>query len=509
MRTEAPPDGPPIEIIEIIDDGIDPFGDRPANTTIHDTGGPRWVGPVAAAALVALIGYGIATSASTSSIPKVAPAPSTTISLPTTRATTQPTPTTLPPPLVPYYSADPPREYRVQYANIETDGRQRFFPGDYQVWATPGATATTGSWFAIESMRTGPQPVYAIDSFRVPAGDQSMVISHMPAGQSRIQFLIDDLVSVTITALGWGDDDLVRLAQSVAMTDGVTEGRHVSPSDPMLIGDFQLLSTVPPYIAMLGDAVEQVYYSVGSDPTLGFSIGVAPVDPDSGNGSLSDRQIALRFFLDRATPFEVDGYSAVAGAIVGQPEQAVATWIADDHIVSVAGAMTVPQLITIARTVHPVSSEEWDGMKFQAARNNGFSSDYTETEPQPVSFGTDALGEWTVTVNMSTYSGDQHGVNWQWPPGGGFGSLTDDTAKITSVVDGDRTYVVAQLPRIVAPSAQLQVTRTGLEPASTPFIDTDPSLDRTFAAFAFSEATNYTAQIVGPDGAVLATWPST
>ena len=52
------------EIIEIIDDDIDVFGDRGANTTMHDTGGPRWVGPTAAVALIAIIGYGIATSTS-------------------------------------------------------------------------------------------------------------------------------------------------------------------------------------------------------------------------------------------------------------------------------------------------------------------------------------------------------------------------------------------------------------------------------------------------------------
>jgi hypothetical protein len=67
---------------------------------------------------------------------------------------------------------------------------------------------------------------------------------------------------------------------------------------------------------------------------------------------------------------------------------------------------------------------------------------------------------------------------------------------------------LAELPRAIAPSAHLLVLRDGLDPVSVPFTDTDPSFDRTFAAFAFSEASNYTAQIIGPDGAVLAAWPS-
>ena len=380
MRTEAPPDISAIEIIEIIDDGTDPFGERP-NTTVHDTGGPRWVGPAAAAALVALIGYGIATSASTSSVPKVAEAPSTTAA----PATTQPTPppTTDPTPLVPYYSADPPREYRVQYAEIEIGDQQRFFPGGYQLWAMPGATATSGSWFSIESLRSGPQHIYAVDAFRVPTADRTMVISHMASGQSRIQFAIDDVMSVSITALGWSDDDLVRLAESVTISDRSTFDDDVRPSDPTLIDDFQLVSTVQPYLAVLGVPEEQVYYATGSDPSRGFSLGVMHLDPRSGDASVADRRTAARFFLDRLTPFEVDGHSAVVGAIVDQPDQAVATWIAGDHMISVSGTMSVQDMITLARTVHEVSADEWAGMRFQATRNSSeYSGDYTQTAPR-------------------------------------------------------------------------------------------------------------------------------
>jgi hypothetical protein len=506
VKTDSPPDSA-IEIIEVIDDGVDPFGERPQHTTAHDSGGPRWVGPAVAVALVALIGYGIATSASTSSVPKVAEAPSTTVS-PTT--TQPPTPTTEPRPVVPYYSADPPRGYRVQFAEASIGEVQQFFPGDYQLWATPGATATSGSWFSIESLRTGAQQTYAVDAFRVPTTDQTMVISRVPSGQSKIQFSIDSRMWVTITAFGWADDDLVRLAQSVKLDEPSLAGDRVVPSDPTLIDDFRLLTAIQPYQAVFGEPTEQVYYSVASDPSLGFSLEVVHLDPRKSDAGMAARRIALRFLLDRPTTFDVDGRSAVAGAIVGQPEQAVATWIAGDHVVSVVGKMAVQEMITLARTVHEVSPEEWRGMRFQATRNNNeFSGDYTQTEPRAVSFGTDADGrEWTINVSVSTFAGNQNSVDWQWLPGSGFGSVTGDAARITTVVNDDRTYVLAELPRSIAPTAQLQVTRTGMEPVPVSFTDTDPTLDRTFAAFAFSEPTTYTAQILGTDGSVLATWPS-
>ncbi|HEY0519254.1 MAG TPA: hypothetical protein VGC84_07150, partial [Ilumatobacteraceae bacterium] len=147
MRAAGLKDDTSVEIIDIIDDGTDPFTDRAPNATMFDTGGPRWIGPAAAAALVALIGYGVATSASTSGAPKVAIAPSTTVAAPTT--TVPPTATTVAAPIVPYYSADPPREYSVVYADVEQHDDNYYGFGDYQLWATPNATATDGSWFSI------------------------------------------------------------------------------------------------------------------------------------------------------------------------------------------------------------------------------------------------------------------------------------------------------------------------------------------------------------------------
>src|SRR3954469_3320897 len=94
-------------IIEIIEDDNNPFGERAPSHTLDDAGGPRWIAPVAVAALVAIIGFGVATSAS-SGVPKAAPAPSTTVPEATT---TVPAPTTtLARKLVPYYAASPPRE---------------------------------------------------------------------------------------------------------------------------------------------------------------------------------------------------------------------------------------------------------------------------------------------------------------------------------------------------------------------------------------------------------------
>ncbi len=490
------------EIIEILDDDIDVFGDRARHTTSADSGGPRWVGPVAAAALVALIGYGVATSASTSGAPKVAPVSSSSV-VPTT---TEPAPTTTTPePLVPYYAADPPREYSVDYAEIEERSQgNSFFPGGYELWATPGATATSGSWFSIESYPGGNSFIYAVDAYRVQTARQSIAISHTANGQTIARFSPSQSSSGTLTAFGLSDDEVVRL------TESINDERPFDFTDPSLLADYQLLSSVQPWFAVQGNPIETIFYADSTDARNGLGITVALRPSASEGGSTFDRQIALRFFLNHATPFGVDGHVAVAGSIIGQVDYSIATWIAGDHIVTVSGTMPVQELISIARTVHQVSADEWQGMKFQASRTQGNDTfgDFDFSTSTPVSFGTDSEAKpWTIRASMATY-GDQQQINWEWS-GNGLGMQCDGTAKINTVVENERTYVLADLPRAIATTAQLHVTRVGLEPVVVPFADTDPSLDRTFAAYAFSEPAPYTAQIIGPDGSVLATWPST
>ncbi len=495
------------EIIEIIDDDVDAFSSRTPNVTVHDTGGPRWAGPAAAVALVALIGYGVATSAS-SGAPKAAPAPSTTTPRTTT---TQPAPTTtVPPPLVPYYSADPPREFSVSAADRYDADRSFFGPGKYQLWATTGATSSTGSWFSIE---TYPGSTMAVDAYRVETVDRSIGVSHSPSGQSRAQFSSTAAGSVAITSFGMSDEDLIRLAGSVLVSRG-----SIRLPDPSPVPGYDLVSSVQPWLAVQGVPVETVVYQSNQAapfrPDGVINLSVAPRSPSNQGGSTLERQTAIRFFLDHTTTFDVDGHVAVAGTVVGQDDYSLASWIAGDHIVTVSGALTVPELIAVARTVHQVSIDEWQGMQFQATKHNADNNfGGFEADSVAVSFGTDSESNpWVIKVSVLSFSPNEPGIGWHWDKNhGGFNgqypTSADETAKITTVVEDRRTYVLADLPRAVAPTARLEVTRAGLDPVEVTFNDISPDWDRTFAAYAFSEPTTYTAQIIGEDGRVLASWP--
>jgi hypothetical protein len=500
VKTDAVP-----EIIELIDDDTDAFGDRSSDVAIHDRGGPRWIGPVAAAALVGLIGFGVATS--TDGTPRATPVSSTSIAAPSTVPATVPAtvpvtapPTIVPPqPTVPFYAADPPRELSVQSAQSGAFGNDFGVVG-YELWATADASATTGSWFSITT-QPGAPPVYAADSYRVQAGDLSIAMSHTTGGHALTQFTTNGHISVTIASFGWSDDDLLRLVASVQAGPSA-----IGFTDSWFAANHQLVSSVQPWLAVRGLPVEQVAYASSSDFNDAVVVTVSQPAPLTAGGSPADRQVALRFLLDRNTPFIVDGHSAVAGTVIGAGNYSIATWVAGDYIVTVGATLPVSQLITIARTVHEVGAPEWAGMQFQAKRSNSGGRLNNATPAYPLSSGTDANSEpWTIDVGMVL--GDRPQIHWSWD--GRIGSTTPlETTQINTVVDDQRTYVLVDLPRAVAPTAQLQVIHDGLDPVVVPFQDTDPSLDRTFAAYAFSEPGPFTAQVVADDGTILASWPA-
>ncbi|MGZ4740165.1 MAG: hypothetical protein ACXVLM_13235 [Ilumatobacteraceae bacterium] len=502
----------PSEIIEIFDDDTDGFGDRAPSQTTSDAGGPRWIGPVAALALAAIIGYGVVTSDSSGGAPKVASAPSTTtahVPLTTLPAPTTTVSTVPPGPPVPYYAAAPPREYKIQTADMQVENRDYGGRGGYQLWATQGATATSQTWFSINS-GSGFFDLNAWNAYRLQTDRGVVAIAHTPYGQTTAQFAAGSN-SVLLTAFGWTDDALARLAESITIDDSTGTTLF---ADPALVDGYQMISAVDPWAAVVGQAPEQVFYATTADPFGGFSISVSPVDTEGGGDFTLDRPTALQFLLDNPTPFTVDGQSAVAGGLVTTPDYALATWTAGDHIVTVAGKMAVQQLIDIAQTVHQVSTAEWHGMQFQAIHNATENTSHNSSAPDnppialvPVSFGTDAQGSsWTIRAAPVTY-GDVQQIVWDWSSNS-VTTTADDTVQINTFVDKDRTYVVADLPRSIAAPAELHVTRAGLDPVVVSFNDIDPKLDRTLAAYAFSEPGPYTAQVVGANGTVLASWAS-
>ena len=286
---------PPSEIIEIFDDDADGPDNRAPSHTTDDDGGPRWIGPVAVLALVAVIGFGVATSASSTRAPKAQTAPSTSVAPRPTVPVRLPVPTTtLPPaPVVPYYAASPPRQYKVQYADNQAVDFGVRGDGRFQLWATRASISTPRSWFSIASS-PGDSGLTVQNAYRLHTDHGMVAISHLPSGQSSAQY-VSNSNWMLLTAFGFSDDDLVRLAGSITFDD--TGGGRFFFAEPALAVGYDLISTVDPWAAVMGQPPEQVFYGATGDPFGGFNISVAPLLLSANRDFTLDRQSALQFLI--------------------------------------------------------------------------------------------------------------------------------------------------------------------------------------------------------------------
>jgi hypothetical protein len=193
--------------------------------------------------------------------------------------------------------------------------------------------------------------------------------------------------------------------------------------------------------------------------------------------------------------------------VVGEDDRALATWISGDHVITVSASMPLTQLIDVARTVHQVSAREWDGMRFQAEHNQASTTRYEHSAAHTLATGPDSSSpDSSSHVAVATaVVGGQRQISWSWG-GNGLATAPTDRAQIHTMVATNSTYVLADLPRNVSPSGFLNVVQNGHQ-FVMPFIDFDPTVDRTFAAFTVALPGPFTVEILGADGMIKAVWP--
>ncbi len=472
MKTEPVP-----EIIALIDnDGDDGFGDRAPNTTISDSGGPRWAGPIAAAALVAAVGYGVVTFAISSG---AKPAPPT------------------------FYVADPPAGFTMHIAETFGTGGSTADPtsrAPAELWATADATPTAGAWFAVS---VGTHHSTGRNSYRTVVGDIEVVVERDPlSGQSRLSFTKDG-DGLEITAFGWFDRQLRRLVSSVGVD---SSGIHYG--DKFFATDHKLILLADPASALLGLPVALVGYATAVPAALAESFTIT-VSSDN----ILDRTRAARFMLTNTTSFAVGDLQATIGRSAADPTVSIAQWHDGQRLITMRGNLAAQRLVAIAQTVHPGTGAT---VKKLLESVSPAVAEALTVEPRTIVSGMLADG-WGWAIQVSPRNPDDANAGYLWwigQPGDStrptetLPSQAGAAPSIETVVEHGRTYVLAKVPRSVT-GAQLHINPNGLPSAVTRLLDIDPDLADQFAAYVFLEPVPFTAQIVDGSGQTLVSWPMT
>ena len=478
MNIESPP-----ELVEMIDDDWDVFGDHSFNRSSHDTEGPRWVGPVAAIALLAIVGYGVASS-SIGSTPTPAP------TIPGLIKTQ-------------YYVADPPSGFNMYLAEGRDEGGAAASDlsqsGPAQLWATSDASATAGSWFLVSK---GSHHATGENSYRTIIDGIEVVIEHdPPTGQSRLSFTKDGH-PLEITALGWLDRQLVRLVRSVSIDD--TEIRF---SDRFFATDHRHILDSDPAAAMFGLPVARVGYTTGLPATLAQSFTITV-----GGDNIADRSKVMQFALSNTASFTVGDLSAIVGQSAADPTVSIAQWQDGERLITMQGNVGAKQLEAIAETVHQSSKRS-----VHKQLDAGGARKVAALQVQPKTIASGMLGDgwpWTIQVSTRNPSNASDGYLW-WigQPGDSTQptetkiSLPTGKPTIETIVEHGRTYVLAKVPLSMT-GAELHVSPNGLPSTVAPLLMIDRTLADNFTATVFFEPVPFTARIVDSSGATVASWPT-
>jgi hypothetical protein len=482
MSIESPPD-----LVEMIDDDWDVFGDHSfdlaGKRARRDAGGSRWVGPAAAIALIAIVGFGIASPSATS--------------------------TATPAPTIPglikaqYYVADPPSGFDMYLAEARDESaasaRDLDEGGPAQLWATGDASATEGSWFVVSR---DSHHATGENSYRTIVDGIEVVIEHDPATrQSRLAFTKDGH-PLEITALGWVDRQLVRLVRSVSVDDS-----EIRFSDRFFETDHKHILDSDPATAMFGLPVARVGYTTGLPAALAQSFTITV-----GGNNIADQSKVLKFALSSTTSFAVGDLPAIVGQSVTDPTVSVAQWQDGERLITMQGNVGQKQIEAIAQTVHE-SSKRSVHKKLDATKAPGVAA--LRVPPKTIASG--MLGDgwpWTIQVSTRNPSNASDGYLW-WigQPGDSAQptetriSLPTGKPTIETIVEHGRTYVLAKVPLSMT-GAQLHINPTGLPSTVAPLLPIDPSLADNFTATVFLEPVPFSARIVDNNGATVASWPA-
>jgi hypothetical protein len=517
---------PPVDVIELIEP--DPWDGRAGDTndTPGDgdgappaTGRPRWVVPAGVAVLVGVVTVGIVSNASDSP-----PNRATTITATPTIAAPTTSPDDNDTSAAPRYIVRLPYGYFPVRANVISpptlDDDLSATGVLSQLWASEGASQTSGRWISVNGFPGAGPRVWSPASYRTLltlADGTVLSVAVSPTSTENPTMLVSYRLGanlVEIESFGYTLDELLDPIQAIAETTSadVPRGLDIDPT-PFL--DLQLLYS---------DKVDwrnQLFGATRSE----FAASAPPAYGD-GNGrivvSVSEpayRDPLLPFLIGSPTAFTVGRRAVgVAGtALRWWDGGSVAQWIdPDGWLVTIRSTLPVVELVEVAQSASPASDTEWRDRRRAAQSFTTLPTGWTALGKVADGSLSHDGGYWRLSLGrqQSDYFGERYGwrLNADGPDGATKNNAIDAGAigrpALTSTVFNELTVITATLPGDYPSGAWLQIDRFGLDPIVVPLTKPEPDFTITAAAAVLEDVTPFVARIVRADGTVWATWPA-
>ena len=442
-----------------------------------------------------------------------------------------------------YLIEHPPNGFQIQGGDAQAVGV--FGGGWFELWASPGATRTSGRWFAIGSGATWP-------GFGMTASADRITINGVPALIRKTADGLDEITTsfaalkafatpsetsatftreatyegvLTVTGFGFTSDEMTSLAGAINIVD--RKPTFVG-AEALVSGTQQLISRSTPFIDLGG----QVYAPGGQDTSYTTADGsgyirvsttaqtandltvaqlLLPPSPDPRASNLSDRTIEVGSG-SHAHPVTVSSDS---------DGNTVLQWHDAGNTITMSGSLGLDQMLQSAGSVRQATPPEWLDLLVKGRQPpTGQLPDPSVQLPDPSaqppftnigSVTTIDGNRWALslvsdlTKLLVLYAGKYESSSGAWMSGQRFDF--DPAQPLSEYVAIDVTVVVVAL-RDPAPATSVRITVAGDAPVTIALtkLATSEALGRPdyyAAGYAFSEIAPYTAELLDSSGGVV------
>ncbi|MGE0140807.1 MAG: hypothetical protein AB7R77_23635 [Ilumatobacteraceae bacterium] len=399
-----------------IDDPPEPDGDEPRS---------KWLAGTAGVVVVALVAVGVIAAAPWDGSGGQA-APTTTASPTTTptSTTTAPSTTIVADPAeragIPGYVFDPlPDGFAIRGAWDAYGSSQDVTPrGWAEVWASPGATRTSGRWFSLHTGFDSPRD-YATVGTRVDVGGGRIGIlqerSDGVLSLSQSVETADDTRDLTIESFGLSTTELISLAATTVVNPRVEpDAPQVGFMDRTVLDGLERVVAAPSDINLLWEFLGPTFGT-----TTSYSSGSADEQIEvyvaASDSSINRRPELTRLAL---APAVFEGPLTIPNGLSGSSELTLGTvtqwtdeplsfarWLVDDLTITAITTLPMDELVDLIGTLRPATDREW-----RVAQRRAESSRPPEADdPGP------PTGSPVEIASGSTASGDRWRANFTRP----------------------------------------------------------------------------------------------
>ncbi len=292
----------------------------------------------------------------------------------------------------------------------------------------------TNPWISLQVFRSDAGPVAALDSTRRRVGERNFVTPRSQPSKTALSLDLGDGWQAQVRAFNVEDDELLRFADSVQLTDG-TNGGVSFDEDLLAASGLKTFRTAPWADDLLyGTVVTEMSAVTPEGAKITLHESIADVD----------RRPATMGYFTTGRVADADGYTADTLSANGD---SIVAWATAGRLLSLTGPVSTSDLLAVSRTVRIADDSEWRQLLY------GLHPDYRLGEFAELSASAPGVVEqWSSGFQLAASGGRAEYLWWWTLPGTQTSASTPTRTDLAAgpgnetIVVGDATYVFVWVP---------------------------------------------------------------